>query len=54
MFITCDKQEAQLMLTNPRDTFRDTLRDIHLPHIPDRREGENRAVRIVDDIMCQY
>ena len=29
-------------------------RDIHLPHIPERREGENSAVRIVDDIMCQY
>ena len=29
----------------------DMRKDINLPHIPDRREGENRAVRIVDDIF---
>ena len=29
-------------------------KDIHLPHIPDRREGESRAVRIVDDIFIVY
>ena len=26
-------------------------KNIHLPHISDRRDGENRAVRIVDDIF---
>jgi len=29
----------------------DIKQDINLPHIPERREGENRAARIVDDIF---
>jgi len=27
------------------------IKDIHLPHIPDRRDGEGRAVCTVDDIF---
>jgi len=36
------------MLLHDVDSIR---HEINLPHIPERREGENRVIRIVDDIF---
>ena len=44
-----DLAEAKRVLLRDIDNIR---LEINLPHIPARREGDNRVTRIVDDIFA--
>jgi len=46
-----DLAKAKRVLLRDIDSIR---LEINLPHIPARREGDNRATRIVDDIILRH